>query len=119
MIEPDKNFQDFTIWQKAHSLVLAVYKISSEMPGHEQHGLIAQIRKSVIEVPSNIAKAYKLAGKNQKLEYFNLAEASLAQTRYLLILADDLGYAKTSKLLIKTEEINEMLSEHISRLNQL
>ena len=59
MMEPAKSFRDLIVWQKAHQLVLAVYRYSDNFPGKEMYCLIPQLRRAAISVPANIAEGFK------------------------------------------------------------
>ncbi len=85
------NFQDLKVWQKAHNLVLEIYRLSKGFPEDEKFGLTSQIRRSVVSVPANIAEGYKKSRKDF-LRFLDIAEGSLEETKYHLILAGDLGY---------------------------
>jgi hypothetical protein len=53
--EPAKSFQDLIVWQKAHQLVLEVYRFSSAFPQAETYGLMSQLRRASVSVPANIS----------------------------------------------------------------
>ncbi len=57
--EPAKSFQDLIVWQKAHQLVLEVYRFSSSFPKTETYGLVSQLRRASVSVPANIAEGFK------------------------------------------------------------
>jgi four helix bundle protein len=88
-----ETFADLIVWQKSHALVLDVYRMTSQFPTHEIYGLSAQLRRAAISVPANIAEGFKKRGRADKLRYLNIAQGSLEETRYYLVLARDLGYA--------------------------
>ena len=108
--ETAKRFTDLIVWQKAHQFVLDVYRLSAKFPSKEIYGLVSQIRRSAVSVPANIAEGFKKRGKADKLRYINIAQGSLEECRYYLILTDDLGYAKTNKMLVLVDEIGRILS---------
>ncbi|HUW04655.1 MAG TPA: four helix bundle protein [Williamwhitmania sp.] len=87
-----KSFEDLLVWQKAHSFVLIAYEITSNYPRLEQFGLTSQFRRAAISIPANIAEGYKKKGKLDKLRFFNIAQASIEESRYYLILSKDLKY---------------------------
>ncbi len=89
---PARTFQDLIVWQKSHSLVLKIYKHSKSFPNNEIFGLTQQLRRSAVSVPANVAEGFKKRGKNDKARFFNIAQGSLEETRYYLILATALGY---------------------------
>jgi len=105
-IRKTKSFEELLVWQKAHSFVLRVYKLSSEFPKSEQFGLTSQFRRASISIPANIAEGYKKKGKLDKLRFFNIAQGSLEECRYYIILSRDLNY-------ISDKDAKELTSELI------
>lgn len=87
-----KGFRKLIVWQKAHELVLQVYKFTEKFPKYELFGLTSQIRRDMVSVPANIAEGYAAGGKGQFGRYLNIAQGSLAEVEYYLILALDLNY---------------------------
>lgn len=87
-----KGFRKLIVWQKAHELVLMVYKFTEKFPKHEMFGLTSQLRRAVVSVPANVAEGYAAGGKGQFGRYLDIAQGSLAETEYYLILAQDLTY---------------------------
>ena len=91
MLTPAQTFDDLIVWKKAHTAVLETYKLSAQFPRHELYGLVAQIRRAAVSMPANIAEGFKRRGRADKARYFNIAQASLEETRYYTILSRDLG----------------------------
>lgn len=89
-----QNFRDLTVWQKAHALVLATYKLTKSFPDDERFGLVSQMRRASVSVAANIAEGFVRKGRQDKLHFYNMAQGSLEETKYYLILAKDLGYTK-------------------------
>jgi four helix bundle protein len=87
-----KGFRKLIVWQRAHQLVLQVYKFTEKFPKHEMFGLTSQIRRAMVSVPANIAEGYAAGGKGQFGRYLDIAQGSLAEVEYYLILAQDLNY---------------------------
>lgn len=100
------------MWRKAHELVLAVYSFTAAFPKEETYGLALQMRRAAVSVPANIAEGFRRRGKADKARYMNMAEASLEETRYYLILAQDLGYGDTSRLTTSLEEVSRLLNAY-------
>jgi len=90
---PARSFQDLIVWQKAHQFVLAVYRLTKGFPREEIYGLTSQFRRAAISIPANIAEGFKKRGRLDKARFMNVAQGSLEECRYYLILARDLGYA--------------------------
>lgn len=82
-----KRFEELTVWQKAHQLVLDVYAMTRRFPREEMFGLSSQMRRAAISVPANIAEGFKKSGKPDKLRFYNIAQGSLEEVRYYLLLA--------------------------------
>lgn len=107
-----KNFQDLIVWQKAHQLVLSVYRYSESFPKREIYGLSSQIRRAVISIPANTAEGFKKKSKADKVRFMNIAQGSLEECRYYLILAKDLGYGESSEITFKLEEVSKLLEAY-------
>lgn len=87
-----KTFRDLKVWEKSHKLVLEVYRITQQFPKDEKFGLITQIRRSASSIPTNIVEGFKRKSQKDFAHFLNIADASLEETKYHLILAHDLGY---------------------------
>ncbi|HEX9544557.1 MAG TPA: four helix bundle protein [Pyrinomonadaceae bacterium] len=107
--QPAGNFQELIVWQKAHQFVLSVYRISKGFPREEVYGLTSQLRRAAISVPANIAEGFKKKGRLDKVRFMNIAQGSLEECRYYLILSNDLEYASTAKLMLQLEEVSKLL----------
>ena len=86
------KFEQMEVWQVSHRLVLDVYKVTRGFPKEERFGLVSQMRRCAVSVPANIAEGFKRRGKGEKMRFYNIAEGSLEELRYYLILSRDLGY---------------------------
>jgi len=119
--QPAKTFQDLIVWQKAHQFVLSVYRLTQNFPSSETYGLTSQLRRASVSVPANIAESFKRKTLAEKIRFLNIAEASLEESRYYLILAKDLNYGNTEILLIDLNEVSKLLysySKTIETRNQ-
>lgn len=86
------TFKDLRVWQKAHELALGVYKATDKFPNFERFGLANQIQRSSVSVSTNIVEGYKRRSNKDFLHFLNIAESSLEETKYQLLLSYDLGY---------------------------
>src|SRR5215208_1149070 len=109
---PAQTFQQHEVWQKAHSLVLAIYRMTTDFPKNEQYGLTSQMRRAAASVPANIAEGFVKHGRADKVRFYNIAQGSLEETRYFLILSHDLGYSDTTGLLSRVDEVSRMLEAY-------
>lgn len=87
-----RTFEDVDLWRKAHAWVLAIYKFTEVFPKHELFGLTSQLRRAAVSVPANFAEGFKKRGLADKIRFYNIAQGSLEECRYYLILARDLRY---------------------------
>ena len=107
-----KSFKDLIVWQKAHNWVLTVYQLTQKFPPDERFGLTSQLRRSATSVPSNIVEGFKRRGSADKLRFLNIAEASLAEATYQLLLANDLDYAETTAFQSAADEVDKLLNAY-------
>ena len=116
--KPARSFEDLIVWQKSHAWVLRIYRISEGFPKSELYALTSQIRRAAVSVPANVAEGFKKRGVRDKLRFFNIAQGSLEECRYYLILARDLGYGDTAEVAGDLEEVSRLLeSYHRTILN--
>lgn len=108
-----KTFEDVEGWKKAHAWVLAIYRFSESFPKHELFGVTSQIRRAAVSVPANIAEGFKKTGHADKVRFYNIAQGSLEECRYYLILARDLNYGDPAGLLENLGEISRMLAAYM------
>lgn len=105
-----ERFEDLEVWKKAHKLVLGIYKLTRDFPKEEKFGLVSQMRRAVVSVPANLAEGFKKQSLRDKSNFYNIAQGSVEELRYYLILAKDLNYVSENQELINTtEEIGRML----------
>ena len=110
--KPARTFRDLRAWQKAHEFVLAVYRFTGQFPRQETYGLVSQMRRAAVSVPANIAEGFRKRGKGDKARFMNMAEGSLEESRYYLILAHDLGYGEIKILMGLLEDVSRLLGAY-------
>ena len=113
---PARNFQDLIVWQKAHQFVLSVYRITKTFPREEIYGLTSQFRRAAVSVPANIAEGFKKKGRPDKARFMNMAQGSLEECRYYLILTKDLRYGETPKLFDQLDEVSRLLASYTAAI---
>ena len=116
MREASKTFEDLIVWQKAHQFVLAVYRLTRSFPKSELYGLSSQFRRAAVSIAANIAEGFRKRGKADKLRFLNIAQGSLEESRYYLILTRDLQYgdiAEPNSLLSEASKLLEAYSKAI------
>jgi four helix bundle protein len=115
-LEPAKNFQDLIVWQKSHKFVLGVYKFTSKFPTSELYGLTSQFRRAAVFIAANIAEGFKKQGLADKMRFLNIAQGSLEECRYYLILSEDLNYGNSQSLILDIEEVSRLLDSYYSKI---
>lgn len=87
-----RSHRDLVAWKESYSLLRAVYAITDEFPLHEQFGLVAQLRRAAVSVPSNIAEGRARGAPREFARFLRMALASLAELDTQIQLACDLRY---------------------------
>ncbi len=114
MVE-DGNYKNLIVWQKSIRLVKILYQLTAKFPGEEKFGLISQIRRAAVSIPSNIAEGQARRTTADYIRFVSISEGSLAEVETQLIIAIDLGFCAESD----TKEIFGLLTEVRKMLNAL
>ena len=112
-----RTFEDVDLWRKAHAWVLAIYNFTSKFPNHELFGLTSQLRRAAVSVPGNFAEGFKKLGLADKVRFYNIAQGSLEECRYYLILSNDLKYGENLHLLELITEVSKILDAYITAID--
>ncbi len=113
-----RTFQDLIVWQKAHAFVLAVYQVTQPFPRCEMYGLTSQFRRAAVSIAANIAEGFRKRSRADKLRFYNIAQGSLEECRYYLILTADLEYADVTELVPLLEEVSKLLEAYCARVSR-
>ena len=108
-----KSYRDLIVWQKSYALALAMYQATREFPKNETFGLVSQLRRAAVSVPSNIAEGYCRRSRPDYLRFLSIAQGSVGEVDTLLCLCRDLGFleASTAQLLANSvDEVGKMLT---------
>lgn len=114
------NFRDILVWQKARKTVKEIYIITVNFPNEEKFGIISQLRRAIISVPTNIAEGARRGTDKDFSRFLDFAEGSSNEVISLLFLSFDLSFIKESVLnglVEKMEEINRMINGFRNNLN--
>lgn len=109
---PARSFRDLVVWQKSHALVLEIYRASAGFPKEERFGLTIQLRRAAVSVPANVAEGFGKRHSRDKARFLNIAEGSLEETRYYLLLAGDLRYCDPAPLQASAMEVSRLLGAY-------
>jgi four helix bundle protein len=103
------TFKDLVVWQKAHALVLKIYKESSVFPSEERYGLTSQIRRAAVSIAANIAEGFRKRSKKEKVYFYQVSQTSMEEVRYYILLANDLAYWKQMELEDELDDVGRLL----------
>ncbi len=104
-----KSYRELIVWQKAYKLVLEIYKFTYNFPKTETYGLVQQIRRAAISIPSNIAEGYGRKHRTDYHRFLSIAYGSLLELETQYLLSIDLGYAKRNDIIEGlTKEVGRM-----------
>lgn len=109
------SYKELIVWKKSMNLVVLIYKLIEQLPENEKYGLIPQIKRSSISIPSNIAEGYGRFYKKDYSRFLQIARGSLYENQTQLELALNLGFLKEDDL----NEIKELSLEIEKMLNSL
>jgi len=115
-MDASRNFWDLLVWQKAHAFVLDVYRLTRSFPKEERYGLTSQFRRAGVSIAANIAEAFARRSWREKIRMLNIAQGSLEECRYYIILSRDLSYGTNPTLQSLSEEIGKILTAYIKSL---
>ena len=114
-----KSYKDLIVWQKSMDLVFMVYKLTKSFPKEEQFGLVAQMQRAAVAIPSNIAEGYARQHKPEYIQFLSIAYASGAELETQLKIAEKLGYGDRGtylKIYSLLEEVSKMLNVMMTKL---
>jgi len=106
-----KSFRELTVWQRAHELVLKVFRMTERFPRSDQFGIVAQVRRASSSVTANIAEGFGRGTTREFLRSLQIARGELEETRYFMLLSGDLGRI--------TKEEFEDVNVHCDSVGQL
>ena len=115
-----KDFHELKVWQKAHELTLAVYRVTADFPRAELYGLTSQLRRASASVAANLAEGCGRSGDAEFARFCSIAMGSASELEYHLLLARDLQLFKPGdyeELAPRATELKRMLTALLQKLN--
>jgi four helix bundle protein len=104
---PGQNYRDLIAWQRAMDLVTAVYECTKSFPKEELYGLVGQVRRAAVSIPSNIAEGQGRGGDVEFVRFLRIAHGSLREVETQFLIAERLGYLDKERV----EEVMAIASE--------
>jgi four helix bundle protein len=115
-----RHYKDLVAWQKAMELVTEVYRLTEDFPDHEKFGLVSQVRRAAVSVPSNIAEGQGRATPGEFKQFLGHARGSLFEVETQLLIAENLAFAdqdKTQCCLDLVQDVGKLINGLIRSLN--
>ena len=91
-----KTHKDLDVWKLSIQLVKDIYQLSSKFPSEEKFGLVAQIRRAVVSIPSNIPEGEARNSDKDYIRFLYISLGSLSEIETQLIIAEELGFSDTT-----------------------
>ena len=114
-----RDFRDIQVWEKGHTLTLAIYQATQQFPDEEKFGLTSQMRRASASIPTNIPEGSGRQGEPELARFMQIGMGSASELEYLLLLAHDLHLLNSQEyrqLNEKTLEVKKMLASFIKKL---
>ncbi len=115
-----RQYKDLVAWQKAMELVTEVYRLTKDFPEHEKFGLVSQVRRAAVSVPSNIAEGQGRATPGEFKQFLGHARGSLFEVETQLLIAENLALVdqdKTQRCLDLVQDVGKLVNGLIRSLN--
>ena len=110
-----ETHKDLRVWQQSIELVTSIYMITKTFPEEEMFGLVSQMRRAAVSVPSNIAEGYVRGTDRENLHFLRISSGSMSEVETQLLLSWNLGYISQESY----DELSENLTSVWKQLNAL
>ena len=107
------NFRELKVWQKSIEFSVEIYKITAFFPSEEKFGLISQLRRSAVSIPSNIAEGSSRTSNKEFFHFLSISIGSAYESETQMIIANKLKYVNDADFEVlerKVTEIQKMLN---------
>jgi len=114
-----RNFRDLDVWKLGKEIVLEVYRVTKDLPKEELYGLVSQMRRAAVSIPSNVAEGFNRKHNSEYRQFLYVALSSCAELETHVEIAQDLEFLKDTvkdSLLEKLDHESKMLRNLIKRL---
>lgn len=102
-------YKELTVWQQAYIYGLEIYKKTKNFPAEEKFGLVSQLRRASVSIPSNIAEGSKRSTRKDYRSFLVVAYGSGAEIETQLLFCKDLGYLEEKEYLLLSSQLSEIM----------
>lgn len=103
------SYKQLNVWQRSIELVKQLYRLTQLFPSREQFGIISQMRRAAISIPSNIAEGYGRRSHKEYLQYYSIAYGSALELETQLIISRQLNFSKNENFILSENLLNEVI----------
>lgn len=103
-----KSYKELIVWQKSIELVKEIFILTNKFPRSEIYGIVSQMRRSAISVPSNIAEGYGRGSRNELRQFYLIAYGSALELETQIIISKELELAKGADFVNAELLLNEV-----------
>jgi len=103
-----QSYKDLVVWQKGIELAKLIYKVTAQFPGEEKFGLVSQMRRAAVSIPSNIAEGQARHTTGEFIQFISHGEDSVAELETQIILAVELEFCAKNAVLSACELLDEI-----------
>jgi len=107
------SYRDLLAWQKAMELITQIYRVSQKFPSEELYGMVSQMRRAAVSIPSNIAEGQGRLTKGEFIQFLGIARGSLLELETQILVAQNLHYLDEptlENLLGLTSEVGRLVN---------
>ena len=115
-----QSHEELLVWQKAMDLVVEIYSLTKQLPKDELYGLVSQIRRAAVSIPSNIAEGYSRNSTREYIHFLHIARGSKAEIETQIKICERLGYISNDQTTVAHNiitEVGKMLNSMIKKLS--
>jgi four helix bundle protein len=102
------SYKDLIVWQKSITLVTDIYLLTKSFPSEEKYGIVSQMNRAAVSVPSNIAEGWGRESSKSYLQFLKVSRGSLMEVETLLVIAKNLNFIIEKEYKLISENIEEV-----------
>ena len=103
-----RDYKKINAWERSHRFVLGIYELTEQFPSDEKFGIISQLRRAALSIPTNIAEGCGRSTEPELVRFMDIASGSASEVDYLLYLAMELNYIEQDKYDTASSELTEI-----------
>ncbi len=114
-----QNYKDLQVWKKSHEISLSIYKITQSFPKEEVFGLVSQLRRASVSIPTNIAEGSGRFTQKDFASFLQISLGSSQEVEYLILLSKELNYITEAEFILLDKSIGEIKAMLISLIKKV